>query len=165
MPIISHKISPHLWFDKEAVDAARFYCSIFPDSELRTITVLPETPSGNCEVVSFSLCGQPFMAISAGPLFKFNEAVSFMVLCESQEEMDYYTKALSAHPEAEQCGWIKDKYGLSWQITPTALGEMFEQGTEAQVRELTKAMLSMKRLDLRRLKEAFASACDEGSRT
>jgi predicted 3-demethylubiquinone-9 3-methyltransferase (glyoxalase superfamily) len=96
------------------------------------------------------------MAISAGPLFKFNESISFMVYCESQEEIDRYWEKLSADPEAEQCGWLKDKYGLSWQITPIQLGEMLQTGTEDQVARVTQAFLPMKKLDLRALQAAYA---------
>lgn len=158
MPKLLPKIVPHLWFDKEAVEAARFYCSVFPDSEILNITTLRDTPSGDCDVVSFQLAGQPFMAISAGPLFQFNEAVSLMIWCETQEEMDYYTGQLSAHPEDEQCGWIKDRYGLSWQITAVAMAEMFQHGSAEQIRRVTQVMLGMRRIDLKELQAAFAES-------
>src|SRR5687767_13286515 len=99
MAEIKQKIVPHLWFDKEAKEAAEFYCSVFPDSKITNVVTLRDTPSGDCDVVSFTLSGQPYMAISAGPLFKFNEAISFMVYCDTQEEMDYYSTKLSAVPE------------------------------------------------------------------
>jgi predicted 3-demethylubiquinone-9 3-methyltransferase (glyoxalase superfamily) len=111
---------PHLWYDKEAKEAAQFYCSVFPDSKVNHVTTIHDTPSGDCDIVSFTLLGQSFMAISAGPLFKFNESVSFMVSCDTQEEIDRYWAKLSADPKSEQCGWLKDKYGLSWQITPSS---------------------------------------------
>ncbi len=149
------KITPHLWFDKEAKEAAEFYASIFPNSKITNITTLHNTPSGDCDVVSFELSGQPFMAISAGPLFKFNEAISFMVNCETQEEIDYYWGKLSAVPEAEQCGWLKDKYGISWQIVPTAMGEMMTKGTSEQIARVTKAFLPMKKFDIATLKRAY----------
>ena len=114
-------ITPHLWFDKEAKEAAQFYCSIFPNSRITSVATLRDTPTGDCDVVAFELNGQPYMAISAGPLFKFNESISFMVSCETQAEIDRYWEKLSAVPAAEQCGWLKDKYGLSWQIVPTAM--------------------------------------------
>ncbi len=110
--MIKPKIVPHLWFDKEAKEAAEFYCSVFPDSRITSITTLHDTPSGDCDIVSYTLSGQPFMAISAGPLFKFNESISLMVYCDTQSEIDYFWEKLSAVPEAEQCGWLKDKYGL-----------------------------------------------------
>lgn len=297
-----HKIIPHLWFDKEAIEAAEYYCSLFSGSELTNITKLHDTPSGDCDVVSFQLSGQPFMAISAGPLFafnpsvsfflnfdpsrdknardtlentwkrlsqggkvlmplgkypfserygwiqdkyglswqlifsdpsgeerpfivpsllfvngvcgkaeeainfylgvfrntkrgtvarypggmepdkegtiafadfmierqwfaamdsarehnfSFNEAISFMVPCDTQEEIDYYWEKLSAVPGAEQCGWLKDKFGLSWQITPAAMDEMMQKGTPEQIARLTQASLPMKKFDLARLRKAY----------
>lgn len=152
---IKHKIVPHLWFDTEAKEAARFYCSIFPDSEVTSITKLHDTPSGNCDVVCFKLFGQAFMAISAGPLFKFNESISFMVYCDTQEEIDNYWKMLSTVPEAEQCGWVKDKYGLSWQIVPTLMDEMMHDPDAEKVARVTQAMLKMKKLDIGALQRAF----------
>jgi predicted 3-demethylubiquinone-9 3-methyltransferase (glyoxalase superfamily) len=98
------QITPHLWFDKEAKEAAEFYCSAFPNSKITNVTTIRNTPSGDCDVVSFQLFGQPFMAISAGPLFKFNESISFMVHCDTQKEIDYFWEKLSAVPAAEQCG-------------------------------------------------------------
>ncbi|TAL18159.1 VOC family protein [bacterium] len=151
---LSLKITPHLWYDKEAVEAAEFYVSVFPDSRITNVTTLRDTPSGDCDVVSFELAGQPFMAISAGPLFRFNESVSFMVNCDTQEEIDYYWGKLSAVPEAEQCGWLKDKYGLSWQIVPTALGEIMRSKDEKKIARVTQAFLKMKKLDIAALKRA-----------
>jgi predicted 3-demethylubiquinone-9 3-methyltransferase (glyoxalase superfamily) len=148
-------ITPHLWFDKEAKKAAEFYVSIFPNSKITNATVLHDTPSGDAETVSFELNGQPFMAISAGPLFKFNEAISFVIPCETQEEIDYYWEKLSAVPEAEQCGWLKDKFGVSWQVVPTAMGEMMGKGTPEQIQRVTQAFLPMKKFDVATLKKAF----------
>ena len=290
------KITPHLWFDKEAKEAAEFYTSLLPDSKVTNITTLHDTPSGDCDVVSFELAGHPFMAISAGPLFKFNpsvsfhikcktkdevdaiweklssggkvlmplaaypfserygwiedkyglswqviyagnteiqqkitpalmfvgtvcgkteeavtfytsvfhhanaffltrygkgeepdkegtvqyvaftlegmefgamdsarghqfafnEAISFLVPCETQEEIDYYWEKLSADPKAEQCGWLKEKFGLSWQIWPTAIGEMMKHGTREQIDRITQAFLPMKKFDLATLERAYA---------
>lgn len=155
MAAIKHKIVPHLWFDKEAKEAAEFYCSIFSGSKINHVTTLHDTPSGDCDVVSFTLLGQPFMAISAGPLFKFNEAISFMVYCESQEEIDYYWTKLSAVPASEQCGWLKDKYGLSWQIVPVAMERMMEDKDQAKVDRVMQATLQMKKLDLAALQRAY----------
>jgi predicted 3-demethylubiquinone-9 3-methyltransferase (glyoxalase superfamily) len=296
------KITPHLWFDKEAREAAEFYTSLFPDSNVTNITTLHDTPSGDSEIVSFELAGQSFMAISAGPLFKFNpsvsffvnfdpsrdqdarnnldalwerlseggtalmpldkypfsehygwvqdkyglswqliltdpegeerpfiipslmfvgdvagraeeainhylsvfknskpgamarygpeqesdpegtvmfadfmlegqwfaamdsayehnfafnEAISFLVECDSQAEIDYYWERLSAVPEAEQCGWLKDKFGLSWQISPAALGEMMTKGTREQIDRVTQAFLPMKKFDVAELQKAY----------
>jgi predicted 3-demethylubiquinone-9 3-methyltransferase (glyoxalase superfamily) len=156
MATLKHKIVPHLWFDKEAKEAAEFYASIFPDSRVTNITTLRDTPSGDADVVSFELAGHPFMAISAGPLFKFNEAISFMVYCETQDEIDYYWEKLSAVPEAEQCGWLKDRYGLSWQIVPRSMDEVFMTGTEEQIARVTQAFLPMKKLDIAELERAYA---------
>jgi predicted 3-demethylubiquinone-9 3-methyltransferase (glyoxalase superfamily) len=150
------KIVPHLWFDKEARGAAEFYTTVFADSKITNITTLKDTPTGDCDVVSFDLFGQPFMAISAGPLFKFNESISFIVRCETQEEVDRYWERLSADPESEQCGWLKDKYGLSWQIVPARMDEMLENGTEEQVARVTQAFLPMKKLDIATLERAYA---------
>lgn len=291
-----NKITPHLWFDKEAKEAAEFYVSLFSNSKINNITTLHNTPSGDCDVVSFELAGLPFMAISAGPIFKFNpsisfmvacdtkeeldalweqlskngktlmpldkypfserygwtedrfglswqlilskpegevrpkivpsllfvgdiygkaeeavnfylsvikpsklgtmihygpgqepnregtvmfsdfmlletwfsamdgggehkfkfnEAVSFIISCKDQEEIDYYWDKLSAVPEAEQCGWLKDKFGLSWQIAPAELDDMMNKGTPEQIDRITQAFLPMKKFDVARLKEAF----------
>src|SRR5262245_27244523 len=132
------RIVPHLWYDKEAKEAAEFYASIFPDSKVTGVRTIHDTPSGDAEIVSFELWSQPFMAISAGPFFKFNEAISFMVHCDSQEEIDFYWYKLSADPAAEQCGWLKDKFGLSWQIIPTKMDELLNQGTEEQTARVTQ---------------------------
>lgn len=288
------KITPHLWFDKEARQAAEFYASVFPNSRVTNVTTLHDTPSGDCDVVSFKLAGQPFMAISAGPLFKFNpsisftvscktkeevdalwnklivggkalmeldsypfserygwledkyglswqiivsakgvaeqpvspvlmfvgdvcgkaeeamnfyasvfknskvkdifryenqppdkdgtvahglfalegqefaamdsarehkfafnEAISFMVSCKNQEEIDYYWEKLSAVLEAEQCGWLKDKYGVSWQIVPAAMGEMMQKGAPEQIKRVTQAFLKMKKFNIAELEKAY----------
>ncbi len=154
---IQAKITPHLWFDKEALAAAKFYTGIFPKSKITHSSVLHDTPSGDTEIVSFQLSGQPFMAISAGPLFKFNESISFVVHCKDQKEVDYYWQKLSAVPEAEQCGWLKDKYGLSWQIVPEAMGEMLTKGSKDQIERVTKAFLKMKKFDIAELKKAYAA--------
>ena len=297
-----YKIAPHLWFDKEAKEASEFYCSLFPDSKIKNITTISDTPSGDCDIVSFDLAGQPFMSISAGPLFQFNPSISFMVNfdpskdvkaqehldsvwkklsdggttlmpldeypfskrygwlkdkyglswqlilsdpggearpfivpsllftekvcgkaeeasefyisvfnnarrggiyryaagmepdkegtvmftdfmiegqwfaamdsarehgytfneavsllinCDTQDEIDYYWEKLSAFPEAEQCGWCKDKYGLSWQVAPTVMDEMMTQGTPEQVDRLTQAFLKMKKFDIEELRRAY----------
>ena len=291
------KITPHLWFDREAVEAAELYSSTFPNSRVSDVSTLHDTPSGDADVVSFELFGQPFMAISAGPLFKFtpavsflvrcrsrkevdelwdtlseggaalmpldsypfserygwtedryglswqvmyasdeieqritptlmfvgevcgraeeaidfyasvfpdserggvlryaegeepdqegtikhagftlagqefaamdsahdhrfgfNEAVSFMVGCDTQEEIDYYWDSLSAVPEAEQCGWLKDKFGVSWQVVPSVLGELFRSGTKEQTARVTEAFLQMKKFDIAELKRAYEGA-------
>lgn len=158
MVTIKPKIVPHLWYDKEAKEAAEFYCSIFPDSKITNITTLHDTPSGDCDIVSFELSGEPFMAISAGPLFKFNESISFIVYCDTQEQIDYYWKKLSADPKAEMCGWLKDKYGLSWQITPAGMDEMMRDGSKEQIAHVTQAFLKMKKFDIAELQKAYERA-------
>lgn len=155
MPTITHKIVPHLWFDEEAREAAEFYCSVFPDSEITSLTTIQDTPSGDSEIVSFTLSGLPFMAISAGPLFKFNESISFMVYCETQEEIDYYWEKLSAVPEAEQCGWLKDRYGLSWQIVPAGMGSMMQSDDPERSARVMQAVLGMKKFDLAALQNVY----------
>jgi predicted 3-demethylubiquinone-9 3-methyltransferase (glyoxalase superfamily) len=152
------RIVPHLWYDKEAKEAAEFYVSVFPDSQMVNVTTLNDTPSGEVDIVSFELFGQPFMAISAGPLFKFNESISFMVYCETQDEIDDYWEKLSADPEAEQCGWLKDRFGLSWQIVPARMDELLTSGTAEQVARVTQAFLPMKKLDIAALEAAYAGA-------
>lgn len=301
----NNKVHPHLWFDKEATTAAKFYCSIFPDSKITDTKVIKDTPSGDCDVVSFQLCGEPFQAISAGPYFKFNPSVSFMVNfdpsrdsnaqqkldetwkklseggtalmpldeypfskrygwiqdkfglswqlilmtpqtdswprivpsmmfvgsvcgkaeeasdfymsvfknskrgmlerypagaepdkegsvmytdfqlgnkwfaamdsaqqhkfsfneaislvvnCDSQEEIDFYWERLSAVPQSEQCGWCKDKYGLSWQVVPSVTGEMMSKGSPEQLKRVTQAFMKMKKFDIQQLKDAYEGA-------
>ncbi len=148
------KITPHLWFDKEAKQAAEYYVSVFPNSKINNVTTIHNTPSGDTDIVSFMLAGQPFMAISAGPLFKFNESMSFIVPCEDQKEIDYYWQKLSADPKAEQCGWCKDKFGLSWQIVPTIMNEMMGSGDPKRIARVTQAFLKMKKFDIAKLKAA-----------
>lgn len=152
---INQKIVPHLWFDKEAIEAAEFYCAIFPNSSISSKSVIKDTPSGDAETVSFNLSGQEFQAISAGPYFKFNESISFQVFCETQEEIDHYWDKLSAEPAAEQCGWLKDKYGLSWQIIPAVLGELMGSGDAEITARVTQAFLQMKKFDIVALQNAF----------
>lgn len=149
------KITPHLWFDKEAKLAAEFYTSVFPESKIKDATTLHNTPSGTVDIITIALLGQDFMLLSAGPLFKFNEAISFIVHCDTQEEIDYYWERLSAVPEAEQCGWLKDKFGLSWQIVPTAMDEMMKDQDQEKLARVTEAFLKMKKFDLAALKRAY----------
>jgi predicted 3-demethylubiquinone-9 3-methyltransferase (glyoxalase superfamily) len=149
------KITPHLWFDKEAKEAAEFYTSVFPNSKIKDTTTLHNTPSGMVDIVTIELLGQEFMLISAGPLFRFNEAISFMVHCDTQEEIDYYWEKLSAVPEAEQCGWLKDKYGLSWQIVPAAIEKMMKDKDKEKLARVTEAFLKMKKFDIKTLKRAY----------
>lgn len=152
------KITPHLWFDTQAKEAAEFYVSIFPNSKIISVTTLHDTPSGDADSVVFELNGQGFMAISAGPIFKFNEAISLVIHCETQEEIDYYWGKLSADPKAEQCGWLKDKYGLSWQVTPAVLGELISGNDPKKSAAVTQAFLKMKKFDIAELKRVYKAA-------
>ena len=150
------KIVPHLWYDTEAKEAAEFYVSIFPGSKINKITTIHDTPSGDCDIVRFELSGNPFMAISAGPEFQFNESISFIVSCDTQDEIDYYTEKLTANGgEQGPCGWVKDKFGLSWQVDASALQQMLEDGTEEQKNRVTNAFLKMKKLDLSAIEKAY----------
>lgn len=152
------KITPHLWYDKEAVEAAEFYTSVFKDSRIKNKSQIHDTPSGSVDIVTIELFGQEFMMISAGPMFKFNESISFMVNCDTQEEIDYYWEKLSADPSAEQCWWLKDKFGLSWQIVPTAMNEMMADKNPNKIKKVTEAFLKMKKFNIAELKKAY----DEG---
>jgi predicted 3-demethylubiquinone-9 3-methyltransferase (glyoxalase superfamily) len=154
------KIVPHLWYVDQAEEAARFYASVFPDSRVDAVTPIPaDTPSGpagSVPVVEFTLCGQPFMAIGAGPLDDFNHAISFLVNCEDQAEVDRLWEALSAGGTVEMCGWLKDRYGVSWQIVPEALGRMMKDPDRERARRVTEAMLKMQKIDLAELERAYA---------
>ena len=141
------KITPHLWFDKEAKEAAEFYISVFSKSKIKDTTTLHKTPSGTVDVVTIELLGQEFVLLSASPLFKFNEAISFIVYCDTQEEIDYYWGKLSA--------LLKDKYGLSWQIVPTAMGDMLKNKDKEKLARVTEAFLKMKKFDIAALKRAY----------
>ncbi|MET0151122.1 MAG: VOC family protein [Candidatus Binatia bacterium] len=156
------KIVPHLWYSREAEEAARFYASIFPDSHVDRVTALPSEspsgPAGSVKIVEFTLFGQPFQAISAGPLDAFNHAVSFIVNCADQAEVDRYWNALLAGGKAEQCGWLKDRYGLSWQIVPTALGKLMADPDVAKAKRVGDAMLKMVKLDIAQLEAAAGGA-------
>jgi len=149
------KITPFLWLDREAGEAARFYTSIFKGSKIKNSTTLHNTPSGTVEIINIELLGQEFTLMSAGPFFKFNESISFVIQCRNQREIDYYWEKLSADPKAEQCGWLKDKYGLSWQIVPIALSKMLTDRDPEKVARVTKAFLKMKRFDIATLKKAY----------
>ncbi len=151
-----NKITPFLWFDKEAALAAKFYTSVFKDAEIIDSTFLEDTPSGTVEIVTINLFGQQYQLMSAGPLFKFNESISFVVNCQDQEEIDYYWTKLSADPNYEQCGWIKDQFGVSWQIVPTIMYEMQRTKDKQQLARLTQAFLKMKKFDIAELQKAYA---------
>lgn len=150
------KITPFLWFDKEAGEAAKFYTSVFKSSKIKETRTLGKTPSGTVEIVTVELLGREFTLMSAGPFVKFNESISFVVPCETQDEIDYYWEKLSADPKAEQCGWLKDKYGVSWQIVPTILAQMQKDKDQKKVARVTDAFLKMKKFDIEKLKEAYS---------
>lgn len=160
MKLQNHNIVPHLWFKENAAEAARFYCTVFPDSEVTGTTMLEDTPGGDCEVVIFQLSGQPFMALGNAHAPAFNESLSLMIPCDTQEEIDYYYEKLSAVPEAEQCGWIRDKYGVTWQIATSGIRGIFDNGSPEQIRAFAEAIWEMHRIDLKKLNEAFAEKAD-----
>jgi predicted 3-demethylubiquinone-9 3-methyltransferase (glyoxalase superfamily) len=154
------KIVPHLWYVREAEEAARFYAKVFPDSRVDRVTTLaaesPSGPPGSVSVVEFTLCGQSFMSMSAGPHHPFNDSVSFIVNCDSQAELDRYWDAILKSGGKEQaCGWIIDKYGLRWQIVPTVLGEMMTAKDAAKVKRVTAEMLRQVKFDISKLEAAF----------
>ena len=153
------KITPFLWYSKEAEEAARLYTSIFPDSRVTRVTALqsesPSGPPGSVKVVEFVLFGQPFTAMSAGPLDPFNHAISFVVSCDDQAELDRYWNALLEGGTAEQCGWLKDRFGLSWQIVPTVLGQMMSNSDRTKARRASDAMMKMVKIDIAGLEAAF----------
>ena len=151
----SLKITTHLWFDTEAKAAAKFYTAIFPKSKIISKSVLHNTPSGSVDIVEIELLGQRFTLISAGPFFKFNESISFIVNCKDQKEIDYFWKKLSADPKAEQCGWCKDKYGLSWQIVPIILQKMLKTKSPKKKKAVTESFLKMKKLNIAELHKAY----------
>lgn len=158
----AQKITPFLWFDDQAEEAVNFYVSIFKDAAIGDIARYGEEgaqvsgrPKGSVMTVEFRIHGQEFIALNGGPHFKFTEAVSFVVNCETQEEVDRLWDKLSEGGEKSQCGWLKDKYGLSWQIVPTVLGEMMQDKNPEKAGRVMKAMLQMKKLDIKTLKEAY----------
>ena len=152
------KVIPCLWFDKQAEEAAEFYVSLLPDSRVDAVIRSPgDYPSGqegNVLLVEFTLAGSRYTALNGGPMFKFNEAVSLQIDCEDQAEVDRLTNALSAVPEAEQCGWVKDRYGLSWQIVPYAMNRLLADPDEGVRKRVFNAMMQMKRLNIAELERA-----------
>jgi predicted 3-demethylubiquinone-9 3-methyltransferase (glyoxalase superfamily) len=153
------KITPFLWFDGKAEQAMRFYVSIFKNSKAGSITRYGDAgpgPKGTVMVVTFQLDGQEFIALNGGPQFTFSPAISLVVNCETQEEVDAFWEKLSEGGEKQQCGWLKDKYGLSWQIVPTVLGEMMQDKDAEKSQRVMKAMLQMNKIDIECLKQAYA---------
>jgi len=164
MAKITQKITPFLWFDNQAEEAAKFYTSIFKNSKIENVTRYDEEgskvsgrPKGSAMTVPFQIEGQEFVALNGGPLFKFTEAISFVVNCEIQKEVDYYWEKLSAGGEEVQCGWLKDRFGLSWQVVPTVLTEMLQDKDPQKAQRVMAAMLKMKKIEIADLKKAYDS--------
>jgi predicted 3-demethylubiquinone-9 3-methyltransferase (glyoxalase superfamily) len=162
MPIAKHKITPCLWFDTQAEDAAKFYTSVFKDSKIGKVShfvnegqEIHGKPAGSVMTVEFELEGQPFVALNGGPQFKFDEAISFQIHCESQQEVDYFWSKLAAGGQEGPCGWLKDRFGLSWQVVPEALITMLMDSDRKKVERVTKAFLQMKKFDIAALQRAF----------
>lgn len=157
------KVTPCLWFDTNAEEAMNFYTSLFEDGKIISIMRYPDEPlegppagfAGKVLTGIFEIYGQQFMCLDGGPLFKFNEAVSFQIECEDQAEVDRLWEALSAVPESEQCGWLKDKFGMSWQIVPKRLGELLNDDDAEKSSRALHAMLKMKKIDVAELEKAF----------
>ncbi len=151
-------ITPNLWFDTEAEEAAEFYVSVFDNSRILNVMRYTEAgprPAGSVMTAEFELRGQRFVAINGGPEFRFDEAVSFEITCESQDEVDYYWERLTADGgEESMCGWLKDRFGLSWQVTPAGLAELFSDPDPARAERAVRAMLGMRKLDLAALRAA-----------
>lgn len=156
------KITPFLWFNQEAEEAANFYVSLFKDSKILTVSRYGDAgpgPKGSVMVVEFELAGQKFQALNGGPAFNFTEAISLMVNCDSQEEVDTLWSKLTANGGQEsQCGWLKDRYGLSWQITPNRLMQLMKDQDPKKAQRVMQAMMTMKKIDIARLEQAYAQA-------
>jgi predicted 3-demethylubiquinone-9 3-methyltransferase (glyoxalase superfamily) len=164
MAKITQKITPFLWFDNQAEEAAKFYTSIFKNSKIENVTRYDEEgskvsgrPKGSLMTVPFQIEGQEFVALNGGPMFKFTEAISFIVNCETQKEVDYYWEKLSAGGEEVQCGWLKDRFGLSWQVVPTVLTEMLQDKDPQKAQRVMAAMLKMKKIEIADLKKTYDS--------
>ena len=154
------KITPALWYSKEAEEAAAFYVSLLPNSRIDSVTPLPvdspSGPAGSVKVVEFTLAGQSFLAMSAGPLDPFNHAISFIIECEDQAEIDrLWAALLEDGGQAEQCGWLKDRYGVSWQIVPKGFGAMMRDKDRAKARRVAEAMMGMVKFDIAALRKAY----------
>jgi len=156
------KITPFLWFDNQAEDAAHFYVSIFKNSRIGSVAHYDEEvakaagrPKGSVMTVAFELDGQEFTALNGGPVFKFTEAISFVVNCDTQQEVDHFWEKLSAGGQEVQCGWLKDRFGVSWQVVPTVLVEMLQDKDREKSKRAMAAMLKMKKIDIQALKKAY----------
>ncbi len=157
------KITPNLWFDKQAKEAVDFYIAVFKDGSIEKTAYygkegneIHHMPDGMVMTIAFTLKGQQFIALNGGPVFQFNESISFVIDCETQEEVDYYWNALGegGDPKSQQCGWLKDKFGVSWQVVPRILDELLSDGDKQKAERVMKAMLQMKKLDIAVLKKA-----------
>lgn len=162
MAVIQQKIVPHIWMEKDAEKAAEFYVSVFKNSRILKTAYYPEASeevsgqkAGTVMTVKFEIEGQEFMVLNGGPAFRPNEAISFMVYCDTQKEIDYYWERLSAVPEAEICGWLKDKFGVTWQVVPTVLEPMITDKDQKKVERVTAAFLKMKKFDIAELQKAY----------
>jgi predicted 3-demethylubiquinone-9 3-methyltransferase (glyoxalase superfamily) len=162
MQISAQKITPFLWFDTQAEEAATFYVSVFKDSKLGRIShygkagfEVHRRPTGSVMTVEFELAGQKFLALNGGPNFKFTEAVSFVVNCDTQDEVDYFWNAFSKNGQEGPCGWLKDKYGLSWQIVPSVIPKMMTDADAAKSDRVMAAVMKMKKLDIATLTRAY----------
>src|SRR5438309_2487058 len=156
------RITPFLWFDHQAEEAAKFYVSIFKNSRITSVARYDDEaaqasgrPKGSVMTVAFELDGQEFTALNGGPLFEFTEAISLVVNCETQEEVDHFWEKLSAGGQEVQCGWLKDRFGVSWQVVPTVLSEMLQDKDAQKAKRVMSAMLKMKKLDIAELKRAY----------
>jgi predicted 3-demethylubiquinone-9 3-methyltransferase (glyoxalase superfamily) len=150
------KITPFLWYEKDAKQAAKFYVSVFgKGSKIKSVTTMTDTPSGTVEIVSVQLRGQDFTLMAAGTFEKFTAATSFVVVCKTQADIDRIWKKLSAHPEAEACGWLKDKYGVTWQIVPEVLSQFLADKDRKKAMRVQEAFLKMKKFDIAKLKAAY----------
>jgi predicted 3-demethylubiquinone-9 3-methyltransferase (glyoxalase superfamily) len=159
------QLTPHLWFDNEAEEAANFYTSVFKNSKIHSVVRYPEAAKevsgkqpGSVMTVEFEIEGQRFVALNGGPEFKFSEAISFMIPCKDQKEVDYFWSRLTEGGEESVCGWLKDKFGLSWQVVPERLNEMLEDKNTKKVEAVTQSFLQMKKLDLAALEQAYKAA-------
>lgn len=152
------KLTPFLWFDHQAEEAANFYVSIFKNSKIVSVDRYGDAgpgPKGAVMIATFQIAGQEFVALNGGPRFKFTEAVSFVVNCETQEEVDYFWEKLSAGGEKSRCGWLKDKFGLSWQVVPTILDKLMRDKDAVKAQRVMQAMLQMDKIDIKTLQQAY----------
>jgi predicted 3-demethylubiquinone-9 3-methyltransferase (glyoxalase superfamily) len=155
------QITPNLWFDTESEDAANFYVSVFPNSKINNVSYYNEAgprPAGNVLTVDFELDGTRFTAINGGPEFKFDEAVSFLIDCKDQDEVDYWDKLIEGGGQESQCGWLKDKFGLSWQVVPAGMEDLLNDPDSERAARAMKAMLGMKKIDIAEIQAAAGSA-------